>query len=146
MGQFPSRILFAADGSQASDLARSHLIDLLAAGAAELHVLHVGLVSPWTNPRTLNPDQYELLRAAGQQVLDRQINDLAAAGVAPAQTHLRMGRATDEVLRIRDLIEADLIVIGSRGMNAFARVLLGNDAESIVRHAPCSVLVVREDR
>jgi nucleotide-binding universal stress UspA family protein len=57
-----------------------------------------------------------------------------------------MGRPTDEILRLRDEVSADLIVIGSRGLNAFKRVLLGSDAEGVVRHAPCPVLVVRRDQ
>jgi nucleotide-binding universal stress UspA family protein len=40
-------------------------------------------------------------------------------------------------------IGADLIVIGSRGFGGLKRALLGNVADSVVRHAHCPVLVVR---
>lgn len=146
MTRFPHRILFAADGSTESDLALQHTVDLVGHTHAEVHVVHVGLVSPWTNPDAMNPAQQARLRAQAQVVLDGQVAKLVAAGVTPTATYLRMGRATDEILRLRDEIGADLIVVGSRGLNAFKRVLLGSDAEGVVRHAPCPVLVVRKDR
>lgn len=146
MAQFPHCILFAADGSRESDLALQYCLDLLGHTAADMHVVHVGLLSSWTNPRTLGPGQITRLRAEADAVLQQQVAKFTAAGVTPTATHLRMGRATDEILRLRDEIEADLIVLGSRGLNAFSRVLLGSDAEGVVRHAPCPVLVVRKDR
>lgn len=146
MAPFPHRILFAADGSRESDLALHHCVDLLAHTGSEIDVVHVGLVSGWTNPRTLSPEQLRRLRAEAEAVLQEQVAKFTAAGVTPAATHVRLGRATDEILRLRDEIEADLIVLGSRGLNTFSRVLLGSDAEGVVRHAPCPVLVVRKDR
>ena len=142
---FPTRVLLAADGSVDSDLARDRVLDLIGHSQAALDVVHVGLVSPWTNPKTLSAGQVDRLREEGQQVLDRELAALAERGVT-AEGHLRMGRATDEILRLRDELDADLIVLGSRGTNAFVRVLLGSDAEGVVRHAPCPVLVVRSDR
>ena len=146
MSRFPRRILCAVDGSAESDLAVSHVVDLMSSTDSELHLVHVGLVSPWTNPKNLSPGQVDRLRAEAKQLLDGQVEQVRAAGVEPAGVHLRMGRATDEILRLRDEVEADLIVMGSRGLNTFKRVLLGSDAEGVVRHAPCPVLVVREDR
>lgn len=146
MSTFPSTILCAVDGSRESDLALGHVVDLARDREVTIHVVHVGLVSPWTNPKTLSPQQRERLRAQAREVLDAQVAKLTSLGTEPDGTHLRMGRATDEILRLRDEVQADLIVVGSRGLNAFTRVLLGSDAEGVVRHAPCAVLVVRHDR
>ncbi len=142
---FPTRVLLAADGSPDSDLARDRALDLVGHSGAGLDVVHVGLMSPWTNPRTMSSAQLDRLRAESQEVLDGEIADLRERGVE-VRGHLRMGRATDEILRLRDELDSDLIVLGSRGTNAFVRVLLGNDAEGVVRHAPCPVLVVRSER
>jgi universal stress protein A len=146
VSRFPSRVLCAVDGSKESDLAISHVVDLFRDSGGEIHVVHVGLLSPWTNPRNLSPQQEERLRQEAREVLDTQVERFRAAGVDPVGVHLRMGRATDEILRLRDELDADLIVMGSRGLNAFKRVMLGSDAEGVVRHAPCAVLVVRQDR
>ncbi len=48
--------------------------------------------------------------------------------------------------RLARHLEASLIVIGSRGMSNWRRVLIGSTAEGVVRHAPCPVLVVRGSR
>lgn len=146
MSRFPSTVLFAVDGSKESDLAVSSVVDLVRDAGAAVHIVHVGLLSPWTNPRTMSSPQEERLRREAQEVLDAQVERLRAMGVDPDGVHLRMGRATDEILRLRDEVGADLIVMGSRGLNTFKRVLLGSDAEGVVRHAPCAVLVVRRDR
>jgi nucleotide-binding universal stress UspA family protein len=146
MPQFPHRILLAVDGSQEATMAMHHVLDLHGYTQTEVHVVHVGLVSGWTNPRTLNQEQLARFRAEAQLVLDQQVQQMEAAGLTPTKTYVRLGRATDEILRLRDEIDADLIVLGSRGLNTFARVLLGSDAEGVVRHAPCPVLVVRRDK
>jgi universal stress protein A len=146
MPQFPHRILLAVDGSQEATMAMQHVLDLHGYTQTEVHVVHVGLVSGWTNPRTLNQEQLGRLRAEAQTVLDEHVAQLEEQGLTPTMSYVRLGRATDEILRLRDEIDADLIVIGSRGLNTFQRVLLGSDAEGIVRHAPCPVLVVRRDK
>lgn len=99
---FPRTILCAVDGSTESDLAVSHMVDHVRGSDAKVHIIHVGLLSPWTNPRTLGPPQETRLREQAGEVLQTQIEKLQARGVDPAGTHLRMGRATDEILRLRD--------------------------------------------
>ena len=142
---FPTKVLLAVDGSRESHLACARTADLISHTSAELHVVHVGVVSPWTHSRTLSPDQIDRVRTEAGEAMAGDLETLRQSGLDPHE-HVRVGRATDEVLRLRDEIDADLIVLGSRGRNTFKRVLLGNDAEGIVRHAPCPVLVVRSDR
>lgn len=142
---FPTRILYATDGSPSAALARDRLVDLVRHTDAEVHVVHVALVSPWTNPTPLSPALRQRIEEDARPVLDEAVTALGAEGVTATGSYLRTGRATDEILRLRDEIDADLIVLGSRGQNAFVRVLLGNDAEGVVRHAPCAVLVVRSE-
>jgi nucleotide-binding universal stress UspA family protein len=53
------------------------------------------------------------------------------------------GAAAAAVVREAEEIAAELIVVGSHGKTGLKRFLIGNIAEKIVRHAPCSVLVAR---
>jgi nucleotide-binding universal stress UspA family protein len=52
-------------------------------------------------------------------------------------------RRDEAIVHLAEEIDADLIVIGSRGFGGLKRALLGNVADSVVRHAHCPVLVVR---
>ena len=58
--------------------------------------------------------------------------------------HVAVGHPESEILRIAEEIGADLVVVGSRGLGPLGRVLMGSVSESVVRHAHCSVLVVRQ--
>jgi nucleotide-binding universal stress UspA family protein len=65
-----------------------------------------------------------------------------------AQAHLRMGRANaradEEIVELAQSLDVGLIVMGSRGHGRIRRALLGSVSESVVRHAPCPVIIVRE--
>jgi nucleotide-binding universal stress UspA family protein len=67
---------------------------------------------------------------------------LHAAGI-PTQSEVRYGNPAEEILRLAESSSTDLIVVGSRGMGAVARFLLGSVAERVARHASCPVLVAR---
>ena len=53
------------------------------------------------------------------------------------------GEAAAEIVRVASERRADLIVISSHGRTGLGRILFGSTAESVVRHAPCPVLVVK---
>ena len=145
MSFFPRRVLLATDGSKDSALARDAAIDLANKTDSELHVAHVGLLSPWVVPDTLSDAQYQRLRQEAQKILDEEVKRIREAGGTVTDAYLRMGRADVEVVRLSQQIGAGLLVIGNRGRETIARILLGSDAESIVRHAHCPVMVVREE-
>ncbi len=62
-----------------------------------------------------------------------------------AETHLRAGRPDKEIVRLAGVLEAGTIMLGSRGIGAIERMLIGSVSESVVRHAHCPVYVVRGD-
>lgn len=53
------------------------------------------------------------------------------------------GDAAAEIVRVAKERAVDLIVISSHGRTGWGRILFGSTAESVVRHAPCPVLVVK---
>jgi nucleotide-binding universal stress UspA family protein len=79
---------------------------------------------------------------AAQQELDALVASFAISGT-PATGKLRSGHPADSLLRGAEEQKADLIVVGSRGASAIERFLLGSTSEKVLRHAPCSVLMVR---
>jgi nucleotide-binding universal stress UspA family protein len=61
----------------------------------------------------------------------------------PVSQVVAVGKPFHEIVKLAVEIECDLIVISTHGYTALAHVLIGSNAERIVRHAPCSVFVVR---
>ena len=82
------------------------------------------------------------LRAAHERIAAEAAGRLRAAG-CDASASVREGAPAAEILRAAREHEADLIVVGSRGLTGLARLLLGSVARSVVLHAHTSVLVVR---
>jgi nucleotide-binding universal stress UspA family protein len=76
-------------------------------------------------------------------VLERAAGALRTHGVE-CETHARKARDPAEaILRIAEEYDADLIIVGSKGMQGGKRFLLGSVPNKISHHAPCSVLIVR---
>jgi nucleotide-binding universal stress UspA family protein len=145
MSIFPTRILVATDGSREAELALTTAADLAKSTDSELHVLHVGEVPLVYHPeRHAYRAEYEEHEKEAQQLLEAQVQRIDGAGATVAQTHLRMGRADEEIVELAQSIDAGLIVMGSRGHGRLRRALVGSVSESVIRHAHCPVTIVRE--
>ena len=119
-------------------------VDLAEKIDARLHVVAVGRTFPAAIYDVYTEAAGEDLRRVAQEILDEQVRKIEEAGGTVAIAHLRMGERRDEaIVHLAEEIDADLIVIGSRGFGGLKRALLGNVADSVVRHAHCPVLVVR---
>lgn len=144
MSYLPEKVLLAADGSEDAVRACSTAAELSQSLGAELHVAHVGLQWNLFAYDYVSPGQYERLKEERQRVLDDQVEEIEDYGGKVSEAHLRMGRRVEEeVIKLAQEIEADLIVVGGRGMGTLGRALLGSDSSNIVHHAHCPVLVVR---
>ncbi|HEX6274272.1 MAG TPA: universal stress protein, partial [Polyangiaceae bacterium] len=74
---------------------------------------------------------------------ERAADTLQRAGLS-AEALVRYGDPRSEIVDEASSSSADLVVVGSHGRTGLKRLLMGSVAESVVRHAPCSVEVVRE--
>ena len=79
-----------------------------------------------------------------QHFLDQQVDRVKEEGVSVAEAHLLRGEPDKEVVHLSEEIGAGLIVMGSRGLGGVRRALMGSVSDSVVRHAHCPVLIVRE--
>ena len=68
---------------------------------------------------------------------------IAQAGVEDVRIHAREGDPADAILDVAEEQDADLIVVGNKGMSGAKRFLLGSVPNKVSHHAPCSVLIVR---
>jgi nucleotide-binding universal stress UspA family protein len=76
----------------------------------------------------------------------RQLRDVAANYSVPLRReniHAIKGRPFEEICRLAQKIDIDLIVIATRGNTGLKHLVLGSTGERVVRYSPCPVLVVR---
>ena len=147
MSIFPTTILLATDGSEEAQLAAASAADLAEKTNSDLHVLTVGPDLPlYELPE--HPAEFEDVlrknRGEAKEMLEQQAKQIEEAGVTINETHLREGRAAEEIVEVAEEIGAGLIVMGSRGHGRLRRTLLGSVSDAVVRHAHCPVTVVRE--
>jgi nucleotide-binding universal stress UspA family protein len=146
MSIFPTTILLATDGSEEAQLAARTAADLAQRTDSELHVTTVGVGVPIS--ATTSPAHFEDVlrenRRQAQEVLEQQVKSIEESGGAVNETHLREGRAEEEIVELAEEIGAGLIVLGSRGHSRLRRALMGSISDAVVRHAHCPVTIVRE--
>jgi nucleotide-binding universal stress UspA family protein len=144
MSIFPTRILLATDGSEEAELAARTAADL-AKTSSELHVVYVLVLAPETLHDPFGTAAREELERRGRARLDELVGRLEASGGAVEGAHLRVGSPGAEIVAQAEELGAGLVVLGSRGLGAMRRALMGSVSDSVVRHAPCPTLVVREE-
>jgi len=140
------RILVPVDGSPTSIRGLDEAIGLAKLGGGSVRLVHVLDRVVFPGGETYTVDVFGLLREAGERILQKMKAHAAAAGI-DASTFLSEvlpGRVCDVVVEQAKQFGADLIVLGTHGRRGVSRLLVGSDAEQIVRVAPVPVLLVRE--
>jgi nucleotide-binding universal stress UspA family protein len=146
MSIFPTNILLATDGSSEAELAARTGVALAQKTGSKLHVVHASywapasLLDPISSDHAVHESVEKKTRARLQEAVRGIEEDF---GGTVESSRLRVGRPDAEIVTQADEIGAGLIVVGSRGLGAFGRSLMGGVSESVVRHAHCPVLVVR---
>ena len=147
MSIFPATILLATDGSEEAQLAATTAADLAQKTNSDLHVLTVGPDLPlYELPE--HPAEFEDVlrenRRRAKEMLEQQAKRIEQSGGTVKESHLREGRADEEIIEVAEEIGAGLIVMGSRGYGRLRRTLLGSVSDAVVRHAHCPVTIVRK--
>ena len=129
------RLVVAVDGSAASEKAvRFVLQDLLPQW--QLRDTEIMLV------HAMPLLKYPEVKEAGKKLFKRYADRLVNAGFAVTEA-ARLGRPADEIIAVAKQKQADLIVMGAKGLGAVGRFILGSVSTKVAQNSPCSVLVVR---
>ncbi len=134
-------IVYATDGSDHARKALVYARDLTKFHNAKLFVVHVySRVSDF-----LGCKEYDAILghriAAGEKVIEEAGKELELAGVT-FQTELLEGPMAEAIINVAKTRNADLIILGARGMSNLEGLLLGSVSQKVIHHAACPVLVV----
>jgi universal stress protein E len=137
---------FSAHAKRVVDLAA----EVALAEGASLDLLHV-FAAPWeeVHYHAPNPAANPAYQARFMRTMDTTIDGLldpvraAHKGLVVAKRTRKSRRPADGVVDDLRETKADLAVVGTRGRSAVMRLLLGSNAERVLKSAPCSVLAVR---
>ena len=150
MSVFPTKILLATDGSEEARQATQAAAELSKETGSEVHVTYV-LPSPnelrghHLYSKEVMNSVLERAEEEGRSFLEEEAERLRSSGGKVAETHLRAGDPDKEIVKLSEELDVGTIVIGSRGLGALKRALMGSVSESVVTHAHCPVFVVRGD-
>jgi len=143
------RILVPVDGSETAAAGLAEAIRLGRLTVATLRLVHVVDLRPYAGGYDTSigytGDVIEVMRESGQAILKAAGTQVQAAGLTLESQLLETfsARACDLIVDEATACGADLIVIGTHGRRGVSRLVLGSDAEQVLRQSPVPVLLVR---
>ena len=141
-------IVVGTDGSDTATQAVRQAVDLASAIGAKLELVSAYEPVPDQRLRAERREAPEDIQWAINPREDVEATLEQAAAVAneagvPVTTYPRQGDPADAILDVAEEQEADLIIVGNKGMTGAKRFLLGSVSNKVSHHAPCSVLIIR---
>ncbi len=143
-----TRIVVGTDGSDTAAEAVRQAVDLAKLANAQLSI--VSAYQPVSKRQVEGEKegapadvQYEIgPREDVNLVLDAAAASARKEGIE-VQTHPVEADPAEAILNVAEKTDADLIVVGNKGMTGARRFLLGSVPNNVSHHAPCSVIIVR---
>jgi nucleotide-binding universal stress UspA family protein len=146
------RILFATDGAKQSDAAIDMMKVFALSDGDEVKIVSVVDMAV---PMAIDiyggylPDTGELEKTAREnagkllQSTEERIRAIFPNENLAISSEILFGSPESRIVETAEAIHPDIIVLGSHGYSRWERLLLGSVSDSVVHHAPCSVLIVR---
>ena len=143
-----SSIVVGSDGSETANEAVRQATELAKTVGAEIHLVSAYEAVPegrLKEERQEIPEDLQWMvnpREDVNSTLEAGQESIGGAGVK-VKTHAREGDPADAILDVAEEQNADLIVVGNKGMTGAKRFLLGSVPNKVSHHAPCSVMIIR---
>lgn len=144
MGTRTERVVVGVDGSETSSQALAWAVDEARRRSAHLHLVHAWiwpLMNVPLGPAPGAPEGAGFRGEAEKILADASAEATRLAPDVPHTAELIDGAPAQVLVRVSR--DADLLVVGSRGLGGFTGMLLGSSALSAASHASCPVAVVR---
>jgi nucleotide-binding universal stress UspA family protein len=143
------RIVVGTDGSDTAAEAVRQATELAKLSGARLEIVSAFEPIPQQRIKSESGEapgdvQYEIgPREDVNLIIESAAGGAKKEGVEEVETHSREGDPADAILDVAEEVNADLIVVGNKGMTGARRFLLGSVPNKVSHHAPCSVIIVR---
>jgi nucleotide-binding universal stress UspA family protein len=140
------RILVPTDGSEYADDAAETAFDLARTMNASVHVVCVVEQGPLGSVHLPGDaaSAEDVFEERAEEFVDR-LEERARDRELEATTEVRQGVPVREILEYADEIDADVIVMGTRGRGGISRMMLGSVTDGVTRYGDADVLVVGHD-
>ena len=135
------KILVPLDGSKYSEKALQRACEIVNAFDSKLILIYVVEKSIPVN--LLDRKEYlQILQKFGNKTL-KNANELVSKKGISAKTILKEGNITTEIDKVVKSEKCDLIIVGSKGLGAVTRFLLGSVSNKLAQSSSCSVMIVK---
>ena len=148
MARMFGSIVVGTDGSDTAQEAVRQATELAKQLGAKVHLVSAYEPVPegrLRDERQQVPDDLQWMVNPREDV-DATLEEAAEALEEPGvevETYAREGDPADAILDVAEEKNADLIVVGNKGMTGAKRFLLGSVPNKVSHHAPCSVMIIR---
>ena len=135
-------ILVPVDGSKFMEKYINYACDITKLMEAKMMMIHVVTLPAVVEPGfPIDPRPFEQV---GTKILENAKKIAEDKGLEP-ETILEtsFGNAAQKILKVAEEKKIDLVIIGSRGHSLLRNLLVGSVCDTVIRNAPCPVLVVR---
>ena len=145
------RLMVAVDGSENAQRALEAAVDMTTRMKLELQIVHVdyvpGLLWSMGLPGSMIPtDRIEKdAESYGEQLVSKAVKFAKDGGVANPKGEMvtKLTSPAQAIVELAEKRDVDVILIGTRGLGGFRKMLLGSVANSVLHYAHCSVLIVK---
>lgn len=134
-----TKVVVGMDGSEGAEKAVPFALDMARRDGAEIVFVHVEEATIGKGGGPMRVDEPEIEAALGRRVKDLRDQGLHVSLVT---TTVMLGGAAPAIIKIANEVNADLIIVGSRGHSGLAGILLGSVAHRLVHLSDQAVLVV----
>jgi nucleotide-binding universal stress UspA family protein len=138
-------IVVGTDGSPRAGVAVNAALDLAVLTGATVHAVH----AMHTPTMIEDPHSVQIVMdemRGHSDTIQEELLENAKRRNVKIEFHSSMGEPANALVELAELVKADLVVVGNRGMSGMKRFVLGSVPNKVSHHCPCNVLIVNTDR
>lgn len=137
-------IVVGTDGSERASLAVKHALELAKLTGGKVHAVQVVHAAAHAGFADSSGTQIEIdsLREHADQTRSNLLAEAAERGLEIEIHNPGGADVAESLVSVAESVDADLIVVGNRGMSGLSRFIMGSVPNKVAHHSPCSVLIV----